>query len=208
MKHLLLISCFAAVFALPARLSAQDRSAPANSAPSAARAEHGDKLRVAGVPNFGKIDDHLYRGAQPHASGIPELKKLGISTIVDLRGEDPSKSKWEQKQAESLGIHFVHIPVSGWAPPSDAQVAEFLNIFRSNPQEKVFVHCRYGDDRTGVFVAVYRMAFDKFLSDEAIGEMYFFGFSGFWHPSMRAFIRDFPKRLASDPVLQPFKPVN
>lgn len=202
MKHLLLISYFAAVFPL----SAQEATAPANSAPAAARVEHGDKLRVAGVPNFGKIDDHLYRGAQPEAGGLAELKKLGITTIVDLRGEDPSKSKWEQKRAETLGIRFVHIPVGGWAPPTDAQVADFLNIFRANAQEKVFVHCRYGDDRTGVFVAVYRMAFDKFLSDEAIHEMYFFGFNGFWHPAMRAFIRDFPSRLSTDPVLQAFKP--
>lgn len=208
MKRLLLISCFAAVFALPSHLLAQEASAPANSAPTAAHVEHGDKLRVAGVPNFGKIDDRLYRGAQPHASGLHELKKLGVTTIVDLRGEDPSKSQWEQKHAETLGIRFVHIPVSGWAPPSDAQVAEFLNIFRANPQERVFVHCRYGDDRTGVFVAVYRMAFDKFLSDEAIREMYFFGFNSFWHPSMRDFIRDFPNRLSTDPILQGFKPSN
>jgi len=208
MKRLLLLSSFAVVFALPAPVSAQEAAAPANSAPAAARVEHGDKLRVAGLPNFGKIDDHLYRGAQPQASGLPALKKLGITTIVDLRSEDPSKSKWEQKHVETLGIRFVHIPVSGWAPPSDPQVAEFLNIFRANPQERVFVHCRYGDDRTGVFVAVYRMAFDKFLSDEAIGEMYFFGFSGFWHPSMRTFIHDFPNRLSTDPVLQIFKPSN
>ena len=207
MKHWLLISWFAAVFPIPAHLSAQAASAAAKSAPpAAARVEHGDKLRVAGVPNFGKINEHLYRGAQPRAGGLPELKKLGVTTIVDLRGEDPSKSTWEQKHAETLGIRFVHIPVSGWAPPTDAQVAEFLSIFRANPQERVFVHCRYGDDRTGVFVAVYRMAFDKFVSDEAVGEMYYFGFNGFWHPAMRAFIRDFPKRLATDPVLQAFKP--
>ena len=208
MKHLLLIWFFAAVFAFSARHSAQQAAAPTNSAPPAAHVQHGDKLRVAGVSNFGKIDDHLFRGAQPQASGLPELKKLGITTIVDLRGENLSKSKWEQTHAQTLGIRFVHIPVSGWAPPSDAQVAEFLNIFRANPQERVFVHCRYGDDRTGVFVAVYRMAFDKFLSDEAIGEMYYFGFNGFWHPAMRAFIRDFPNRLSTDPVLQAFKPSN
>jgi protein tyrosine/serine phosphatase len=203
MKRLLFISFFASAFALPACVRAQN-SATA----SAPAAEHGDKLRVAGIPNFGKIDEHLYRGAQPRAGGLPELKKLGVTTIVDLRGEDPSKSKWEQKHAESLGMRFVHIPVSGWAPPSDTQVAEFLNIFRANPEERVFVHCRYGDDRTGVFVAVYRMAFDKFLSDEAVHEMYFFGFNGFWHPSMRAFIRDFPNKLSTDPLLQTFKPAN
>ena len=206
MQRLLLISLFAAVLALPARLAAQD-GAPA-STPAAAHIEHGDKLRVAGIPNFGKINDHLFRGAQPHASGLPELKKLGVTMIVDLRDEDESRIKREQTHADSLGIRFVHIPVSGWAPPSDAQVAQFLDIFRANPQEKVFVHCRYGDDRTGVFVAAYRMAYDKFLSDEALHEMYFFGFNGFWHPSMSKFVRDFPNRLSTDPLLQAFKLAN
>lgn len=206
MQRLLLISLLAAAFALPACLAAQD-GAP-TSAPAAARVEHGDKLHIAGIPNFGRINDHLFRGAQPHTGGLPELKKLGITTIVDLRTEDESRIKWEQTRAESLGIRFVHIPVSGWAPPSDAQVAQFLDIFSANPHEKVFVHCRYGDDRTGVFVAAYRMAYDKFLSDEALHEMYFFGFNGFWHPSMSKFVRDFPNRLSTDPLLQAFKSAN
>jgi hypothetical protein len=31
--------------------------------------------------------------------------------------------------------------------------------------------------------------------------MYFFGFNGFWHPSMKVFIREFPARLKSTPSL-------
>ena len=201
-RALLILSLFVAAVFLPAGVCAQNSAAAA-----ANHVEHGDKLRAAGLPNFGKINDHLYRGAQPQESGLEELKKLGITTIVDLRGEDRSKIRWEKKHSESLGVRFVHIPVSGWAPPTDAQVAQFLGIFRQNPLETVFVHCRLGDDRTGVFVAAYRMAFDKFLSDEALHEMYFFGFNGFWHPSMEAFIREFPKRLATDPPLAPFKSV-
>jgi hypothetical protein len=30
--------------------------------------------------------------------------------------------------------------------------------------------------------------------------MYNFGFNGFWHPAMRAFVRDFPARLTSAPA--------
>ena len=205
MKRLLLTLFFAS-FALPARVCAQ--SANGSPAPAVSHPAHGDKLRVAGLPNFGKINDHLYRGAQPHSSGLPELKKLGVTTIVDLRGEDSSRISWEKKRSESLGMRFVNIPVSGWSPPTDPQVAQFLAIFREHPEEKVFVHCRLGDDRTGVFVAAYRMAFDKFLSDEALNEMYFFGFNGFWHPSMRIFVREFPNRLTTDPNLQSFKPAN
>jgi len=53
------------------------------------------------------------------------------------------------------------------------------------------VHCRFGEDRTGVFVATYRIASEKCLPEEAIKEMYFFGFNGLWHPSMRTFVHDF-----------------
>lgn len=169
------------------------------------RSAYAEKLRIPGVPNSGKINDHLYRGAQPRDPGLLELKKIGITTIVDLRGEDPAKIAWEQKTSESLGIRFVHIPVSGWSPPTNEQVAQFLSIFRDKPEEKVFVHCRFGDDRTGVFVATYRMAFEKLPPDQALKEMYHFGFNGFWHPSMISFVRDFPSRLHNAPLLAPFK---
>lgn len=215
MKRAIPILSLAAACALAPRLYAQNTPAPgtnanvlatANAATSAVlHAEHGDKIRLAGVSNFGKIDEHLYRGAQPRDNGMPELKKLGITTIVDLRGEDRSKINWEKKTAESLGIHFVNIPVNGWSAPTYAQISQFLGIFRQNPDERVFVHCRLGEDRTGVFVAAYRIAFDKFLSDEALHEMYFFGFNGFWHPTMRTFIRDFPNHLTTDLQLEPLK---
>jgi len=168
------------------------------------RSAYGEKLKLNGLPNGGKINDSLLRGAQPRGDGVKELKNLGITTIVDLRGEDPDKLSWERQQAESLGIRFVSIPVSGWSPPSNDQIAQFLKIFRDNPREKVFVHCRFGDDRTGVFVATYRMAFDGWPAQQAMNEMYFFGFNGFWHPSMKSFIRDFPERLKTAPALATF----
>jgi len=87
--------------------------------------------------------------------------------------------------------------VSGWAPPSEEQVAEFLELLRDNPKQKVFVHCHFGHDRTGVFVAAYRMAVDKWSAEQALGEMRFFGFNGFWHPSMKKFIRGFPAHMRS-----------
>lgn len=184
-------------------LCAQD---PARGSSSAVlRSAYGEKLKLNGLPNGGKMSDSLFRGAQPSAQGLKELKNLGITTIVDLRGEDPDKVSWERKEAESLGIRFVSIPVSGWSPPSNDQVAQFLKIFRDNPQAKVFVHCRFGDDRTGVFVATYRMAYNGWPAQQAMNEMYFFGFNGFWHPSMKSFIRDFPALLKTAPALAAYR---
>ncbi|MHB8503235.1 MAG: fused DSP-PTPase phosphatase/NAD kinase-like protein [Candidatus Acidiferrales bacterium] len=203
MKRALLILSLALLSALPVGLSAQTQAKA--SPPSVMHSAYGEKLRIAGIPNYGKINDHLYRGAQPREPGLLELKKLGITTIVDLRDEDPAKSEWEEKRAESLGIRFVHLPVGGWTPPTNAQIVEFLSIFRDRPEDKVFVHCHYGEDRTGVFIASYRMAFEKLPPDQALKEMYYFGFNGFWHPSMAAFVRDFPARLTAAPALAAFK---
>jgi tyrosine-protein phosphatase SIW14 len=177
-----------------------------SAAPPVISSAYGEKLRLPGLRNAGRVNDVLYRGAQPHPAGLQELKKLGITTIVDLRGENSELRDSEKQQAEALGMRFVNIPVSGWSPPSNDQVAQFLGLFHDNPKEKVFVHCRFGDDRTGVFVATYRMAYQGWLPTQAMNEMYFFGFNGFWHPSMKSFIRDFPARLKTTPALAKYNP--
>jgi protein tyrosine phosphatase (PTP) superfamily phosphohydrolase (DUF442 family) len=164
---------------------------------------YGEKLQIRGIPNAGKINDALYRGAQPKQAGLVELKKLGITTIVDLRRDDPQKADWEGREAAALGLRFVYIPIGGWKPPREEQVAEFLELFRNDPKARVFIHCRFGDDRTGLFVAIYRLAVDQWTTKQAIGEMYFFGFNGFWHPSMKRFIREFPEHMRSSSVLAP-----
>lgn len=194
---------FALIFLglLSSQLLAQEKASAPPASSSIVTPIHGEKLNIAGIHNAGKINDVLFRGAQPEENGLAELKKLGISTIVDLRGEDRVKSDWERKEAESLGMRFVHLSVSGWAPPSDEQVAQFLSLFRDDPHQKIFVHCHFGEDRTGVFVAAYRVAVDKWSAEQAMSEMYFFGFNGFWHPSMKEYIREFPNHLRSASAL-------
>jgi hypothetical protein len=49
------------------------------------------------------------------------------------------------------------------------------------------------------------MAIERWSPEQAMREMYFFGFNGFWHPSMKSYIRDFPTRLNSSPALTPLR---
>src|SRR5262249_318960 len=111
-------------------------------APQPVRASFGapaEKIKILGVANAGKISDTVFRGAQPSLQGLAELKKLGVTTIVDLRG-NRGPVALERAQAEALGLKFVEIPVSGWSTPSTAQVAKFLKLLREAPSQKVFVH--------------------------------------------------------------------
>jgi hypothetical protein len=58
-----------------------------SAAPSPHQYALAEKMAVFGIKDFGEVNEYLYRGAQPKEEGIEELKKLGIDTIVDLRGE-------------------------------------------------------------------------------------------------------------------------
>jgi protein-tyrosine phosphatase len=72
-----------------------------------------------------------------------------------------------------------------------------------NKGKKVFVHCRLGDDRTGMMVAAYRMADEGWTADEAMAEMKAFGFSCGHHficPGLAHYEKEFPHRLRNNPA--------
>jgi protein tyrosine phosphatase (PTP) superfamily phosphohydrolase (DUF442 family) len=183
-----------------APLSAQQLP-PAPSMQSA----YAGKIHIADVPNAGKINDHFYRGAQPAPAGFAQLKKLGVTTVVDLRLENPRVLAAESRQAEALGLHFVHIPVGGFSAPASGQIVQFLSIFRDQPEQTVFVHCHYGEDRTGVFVAAYRMGVEHWPAEQALREMEAFGFHLHSQGEMKAYVLRFPAMLQSAPELAQFQ---
>jgi tyrosine-protein phosphatase SIW14 len=166
---------------------------------------YAEKIHVEGIHNAGKINEHLYRGAQPTPAAFAELKKMGVTMVVNLRREHDQDIAAERAQVESLGLRFVHIPVGGFTAPSNRQIIQFLSIFRDHPDETVFVHCHYGEDRTGVFIASYRMSVQHWPSTPAVNEMDSFGFHHHLQHKMNEFVRDFPARLDSAPDLAQFE---
>ena len=163
------------------------------------------KMQIPGIADAGKVNEFLYRGAQPNEEGLEQLKRLGVDTIVDLREERRGTMEREREHAKSLGMDLVSIPGNGWSPPRDEQIAKFFSLIREKPRRRIFVHCWLGSDRSGVFIALYRMAFDGWTPEQALSEMRAFHFKGFWHPAMKAYIRNFPARLARSPALTSFR---
>src|SRR4051812_13358465 len=81
-----------------------------------------------GVPNFHKVDDQVYRGAQPSDAGFRNLAKMGIRTVIDLREAD-ERSRDEKKLVESFGMRYVNIPMRGMTAPRPQDVAKVLEHF-------------------------------------------------------------------------------
>jgi protein tyrosine phosphatase (PTP) superfamily phosphohydrolase (DUF442 family) len=158
-----------------------------------------DHIPLSGVGDFGRVTENLYRGAQPSTAGFAELKKLGISIVVNFRDERSEQTK-EQRTAEALGMRYVVIGWNARKLPTDAQVAEFLHLVRANPQSKIFVHCHWGADRSGVMVATYRIAEEHWTAEQAVAEMHAFHLH-FWLPHLKDYIAGFPNRLETSPEL-------
>jgi protein tyrosine phosphatase (PTP) superfamily phosphohydrolase (DUF442 family) len=159
------------------------------------------KKKFAGLPNFGRVSDTLSRGAQPVDAGYAELKKEGFEIVVSFR-EHPGQIAVERRAVEAQGMRFVSIPWPPMDAPRNAQVAEFLELLRANPGKKIFAHCQRGAERTGVMVAAYRIAAEKWTPQQALDEMEVFGFRGFWFRHLKKYVRAFPAQLDSDPALK------
>jgi len=125
--------------------------------------------------------------------------------VIDMRG---GSNKTEESAVAKLGMKYVSIP---WhCPfPTDGPFAHFLKVIDDNPGEKIFVHCRLGDDRTGLAIATYRMSNEGWSPDEAMNEMKEFGFTGIHHaicPGIASYERRFPEHLRHDPAFKDLRP--
>jgi len=161
--------------------------------------EIGKRLTAKGISNFGEVTPTLYRGAQPTRAGLETLAKMGIQIVVDLRG---SASKTENDAAARLGITYISIP--NHCPfPKDETWVRFLAVIHDYPGKKIFVHCRLGDDRTGMAIASYRMSEESWTAADAMREMQAFGFTAVHHamcPGLARYEAGFPRRLKANPA--------
>jgi protein tyrosine/serine phosphatase len=147
------------------------------------------------LPNFQKVDDHVYRGAQPTNNGFKDLAERGIKTVVDLRDIGEHSQADEQKAVTDLGMQYVSIPMQGMSTPKDKQIAAVLTLLNDVTSGPVFVHCKRGADRTGTVIALYRIIHDGWDSKRALSEAKSYGMSVFQR-AMQHYVMDY-KRASS-----------
>jgi tyrosine-protein phosphatase SIW14 len=176
----------------------------AGSGSNSGNAVIGRRRTLKGVPNFGQVTDTLYRGGQPTAEGFEGLAHEGVGVVVDLSGNQSERDK-----VKKLGMEYVSIPWHCFHL-EDRQVAQFLRVLREHSNQKVFVHCRLGEDRTGMMVAGYRIAEQGWTAEQARKEMAAFGFTSVHHlmcPGLATYEENFPQRFQTNPAFDGLRPV-
>lgn len=141
------------------------------------------------IENFGRVNSHYYRGAQPRGRDFADLAAAGVKMVIDLAEEgDPA----EEANATKAGMHFVRIPMTTHESPGPATIAHFLALVNDPANQPVYVHCMGGRHRTGVMTAIYRITGEGWTPLQAFNEMkqYKFG-ADFLHREFKDFVLGF-----------------
>ncbi len=147
------------------------------------------------IKNFGKMDDRLYRGAQPKESDYKDLAALGVKTVIDLQD---SPTNYEKRAVEALGMRYVNIPMSDSSYPKQESIDAFLKLVNEPSTGVMFVHCAGGRHRTGVMGAVYRFNVNHWNYDQAYAEMENYDFYTRWgHGDLKTFVQDYAQKMQS-----------
>jgi len=143
---------------------------------STGRAEDGGP-----ISNFHEVIPGVYRGGRPDKAGLEYLQGLGVKTDLDLENIEDVVNE-EVQDGTKLQIDVVAEEMSPYTTPDDAQVARIQALLNDTNRRPIFVHCHYGEDRTGVMVGLFRVVSENWTQQNAYQEMLDLGF----HTSLRA----------------------
>jgi hypothetical protein len=147
-------------------------------------------------------DGKLWRGAKPDRAAAAALVDLGVKTVVNLEllhSDIKAFSQARPVDPARQDIRYFQVP--DWEPLVvldqrlvDDHIAHFLAITRTQPAP-VYVHCRSGQNRTGIMVAAYRI-FNGEDMDATIRDMA--SYHGLWSAQDAAYLRTLtPERRAA-----------
>ena len=158
------------------------------------RRSSGAQVRVANACVVGpdRTAATLWRGAKPDVAGAADLVALGVRTVVNLElMHDDLRVFQNVAIANTASAEIRYFRVRDWEPLAlfapritDEHVAHFLAITRTQ-LGPIFVHCRSGQNRTGVMVGAYQIVNG---SDPARTIKAMKDFGGFWSAADSAYL--------------------
>lgn len=139
-------------------------------ASSPAAAQQVTKQTIPGVTNFARLETTVACGGATKPEAVPEIKKLGFASIINLRQptENGADIEGEAAAAKAAGIKFFNIPFNGQAP--DPAVADkFIATITTPGNEPAYVHCAAGN-RAAAMWMVKRLVIDHWDTERAAQE--------------------------------------
>jgi uncharacterized protein (TIGR01244 family) len=151
-------------------------------------AQQVTKETVPGVTNFARLETTVACGGATTAAAVPELKKMGFASIINLRvpTEQGANIDEEAAAAKDAGIKFFSIPFNT-ASPDPAVPEKFLQTLTTPGNEPAYIHCASGN-RAAAMWMIKRIAIDHWDADKAGTEAAALGLT---NPTLKQFALDY-----------------
>lgn len=128
-----------------------------------------------GIPNFRVMENGVYRGGQPTKEGWSYLRSLGVYNDIKLNLES------KEEEYKEGPIFIYEVPVTLCQQIGLTPMPYNFGLSYKSDIGGTYIHCEHGQDRTGLFVAMWRMRVDGWTKQQAEDEMLKNGF----HKSLR-----------------------
>jgi uncharacterized protein (TIGR01244 family) len=128
------------------------------------------KPTVAGVTNFARLETTVACAGATDASAVPEIKKLGFNSIINLREATEQNANVDQEAAaaKAAGITFIHLPLNISSPAPDV-VDKFIAAVTTPANEPAYIHCAAGGRAAGMWL-IKRVLVDHWDETKALEE--------------------------------------
>jgi uncharacterized protein (TIGR01244 family) len=99
------------------------------------------RQEVPGIRNFAKVESTVACAGAITPAAIPEIKKMGFASIINLRlaTEEGADIEGNTVAAKAAGIPYYHIPFSA-GQPDPAVVDTFLKTITAPGVQPAFIH--------------------------------------------------------------------
>lgn len=122
----------------------------------------------AGVVNYTRIDATVACAGATPAEVMPELKRLGFSSVINFRTNEENGANIEVSRAAatSAGLKYIHIP---FRTPTSETTEEFLAAISDSANQPAYIHCASAN-RVGAMWFIKRVEQDGWDTDRAMAE--------------------------------------
>lgn len=133
-------------------------------------AQQVTKKTVPGVTNFATVETTVACAGAVDASAIPDIKKLGFKSIINLRqaSEQGANIEGSTATAKAAGITYVHLPFNT-QDPSPNLVPDFLAAVTNPANQPAFIHCAAGGRAASMWL-IKRLKVDGWEQQKAVDE--------------------------------------
>jgi uncharacterized protein (TIGR01244 family) len=142
----------------------------AGAAGTAVHAQQVTKEAVPGITNFARVQTTVACAGAVEASAVPDIKKLGFASVINLRqaSEQGANIEGEGAAAKAVGLNYFSIPFNP-AAPDPTLVPTFLAAVTAPANQPAFIHCA-GGGRAASMWLIKRMQVDGWDQQKAVEE--------------------------------------